>query len=121
MEQGASAKAQRAQKSVLVGLVNQTLADMGKGMAPGILDQLLERVGFYPVAVVMETAKLCLAIGERPRIEQTDLEALVGRTRQDALFELTGALEKRQLGQALILCDRLLDTASIHWPYRHPA
>jgi len=109
VEQGASARAQKAQKSVLVELINQTLADMGKTMATGVMDQLLERVGFYPVAVVMETEKLCLAIGDRSRIEQADLEALVGRTRQDALFELTGALGKRQLGEALVLCGRLLD------------
>jgi len=109
VEQGASARAQKAQKSVLAGLINQTLAEMGKTMAPGVMDQLLDRVGFYPVAVVMETEKLCLAIGERSRIELADLEALVGRTRQDALFELTGALGKKQLGEALVLCNRLLD------------
>jgi len=109
VEQGASARAQKAQKSVLTGLINQTLADLGKTMAPGVMDQLLERVGFYPVAVVMETEKLCLAIGDRSRIELADLEDLVGRTRQDALFELTGALGKRQLGEALVLCGRLLD------------
>ena len=110
VEQGASAKAQKAQKSVLAELINQTLAEMGKTMAPGVMEQLLERVGFYPVAVVMETEKLCLSLGrERRRIEQADLEALVGRTRQDALFELTGALGKRQLAQALVLLDRLLD------------
>ena len=110
VEQGAGAKAQKAQKSVLVELINQTLAEMGKTMAPGIMDQLLDRVGFYPVAVVMETEKLCLSLGrERRRIEQEDLNALVGRTRQDALFELTGALGKRQLAGALVLCGRLLD------------
>jgi DNA polymerase-3 subunit delta len=58
----------------------------------------------------METEKLCLSLGrERRRIEQEDLNALVGRTRQDALFELTGALGKRQLAGALVLCGRLLD------------
>jgi DNA polymerase-3 subunit delta len=109
VEQGAGAKAQKAQKSVLVELINQTLAEMDKTMAPGVMDQLLERVGFYPVAVVMETEKLCLSLGERSRIEMEDLNALVGRTRQDALFELTGALGKRQLAGALVLCGRLLD------------
>lgn len=109
VEQGAGSRAKKAQESVLRELVTRTLNEMGKTMAAGVMEQLFDRVGFYPVAVVMETEKLCLSVGERPQITRRDLDAIVGRTRQDALFELTGALGNRQTGPALVLCERLLD------------
>jgi DNA polymerase-3 subunit delta len=109
VDKGAGSKAQKVQKSVLVDLINNTLKEMGKTMAPGILDQLIDRVGFHPIAVVMETDKLCLSIDNRDRIEQKDLDTMVGRTRQEALFELTGAIGRRQLGPALIICSHLLE------------
>lgn len=113
VEEGASSRAQKAQKSVLQELVATTLKDMGKTMATGVMDQLFDRVGFHPLAVVMETEKLSLSIGDRDRINQEDLDAVVGRTRQEALFELTGAIGNRQLGQALVISTRLVDN-SIH-------
>lgn len=109
VDKGAGSKAQKAQKSVLMELINTTLKEMGKTMAPGVTEQLLDRVGFYPVAVVMETEKLCLSLGRRNQIEQKDLNALVGRTRQEALFELTGAIGKQQLATSLAITARLLD------------
>jgi len=109
VEQGASSRAKKAQKSVLSELVAKTLNEMGKTMAAGVMDQLFDRVGFHPIAVVMETEKLCLSVCDRPQITQQDLDDIVGRTRQEALFELTGALGNRQLGQALVISKRLLD------------
>ncbi len=107
VDQGSSAKAQKAQKGVLRQLINKTLADFDKTMAPGVADLLLERVGFHPVAAVMETGKLALFAGSRKQINRDDLDALVGRTRQEVLFELTGALGKRNLERALLVAGRL--------------
>ncbi len=109
VEQGASSRAKKAQASVLRELVSKTLNEMGKTMAAGVMEQLFDRVGFYPVAVVMETEKLCLSVGDRPQITRQDLDDIVGRTRQEALFELTGAIGNRQLGRALVTSKRLLD------------
>lgn len=109
VDTGSGSKAKKIQKTVLVDLINSTLREMGKTMAPAIMDQLLDRVGFYPVAVVMETEKLCLSLGKRERIEQQDLDALIGRTRQEAMFELTGAIGNHQLAQAIAITVHLLD------------
>jgi len=109
VDKGAGSKAQKVQKGVLMELISSTIREMGKTMAPGVMDQLLDRIGFYPVAVVMETEKLCLSLGERNRIELDDLNALVGRTRQEALFELTGAIGDRQPARALTIAGHLLD------------
>ena len=107
VDQGSSAQARKVRKSVLRELIDKTLADFNKTMAPGVADLLLERVGFHPVAAVTETGKLALFAGTRKQINREDLDALVGRTRQEVLFELTGALGKRNLERALLVAGRL--------------
>ena len=107
VESGSSSRAQTAQKKVLQDLVHKTLAGFGKTMPPAVAGQLLERVGFHPVAVVMETEKLALAVGDHARISMDDLEAMIGRTRQEALFELTDALGKHDLEKGLLVAARL--------------
>jgi DNA polymerase-3 subunit delta len=73
------------------------------------MDMLLERVGFHPVAVVMELEKLALFVEDRPLISCADLETMVGRTREDALFELTEAFGNRQVAATLVILGRLLE------------
>jgi len=107
VESGSSSRAQTAQKKVLLDLVHKTLAEFGKTMPPAVAEQLVERVGFHPVAVVMETEKLALYAGDNARIAAADLESLVGRTRQEALYELTDALGRRDLEKGLLVADRL--------------
>jgi DNA polymerase-3 subunit delta len=86
---------------------------MGKTMAPKVAELLFERVGFHPVAVVMETEKLALYIGDAKQITTEDLDAVVGRTRQEALFELTQAIGGKNLDSALLILTRLQEN-SIH-------
>ncbi len=104
---GASAAAQKGQKEVLRQMVMKTLAGFQKKIQPRALEQLFERVGFHPVAVSMEAEKLALYIGDRDTITVEDLELMVGRTREDALFELTDAFGKRQGARTLVLLNRL--------------
>ncbi|PIE69800.1 MAG: DNA polymerase III subunit delta [Deltaproteobacteria bacterium] len=112
VEQGASTRARNAQNAVLADLVNATLARFGKTIEPRLMERLLERVGFHPVAAVTEAEKLCLGVGDAPRIDQRDLDALVGRTRQEALFELTGAFGEKDLAQALGIAQRLQENGT---------
>ncbi|MGD9948668.1 MAG: DNA polymerase III subunit delta [Desulfobulbus sp.] len=107
VDSGASAKAQKAQKSVLQDLVLQTLAEQEKSLAPDLTDLLFDRVGFHPVAVVMELRKVMAYIGDRRQITREDIDLLVGRTRQEALFELTGAISAGNLAQAMAIGERL--------------
>ena len=109
VDTGAGAAAQKGQRAVLQELVTKSLGGFGKKMAPRVLDLLFERVGFHPVAVVMETEKLALSVGNREVITVEDLDAMVGRTREDALFELTDAFGKQQTGRMLVILHRLLE------------
>ncbi len=107
VEAGSGAKAQKEQRTVLQDLLRRTLAEANKTMSPALQDLLFDRVGFHPVALVMELRKVMTYVGERSQISREDLDLLVGRTRQEALFELTGALSRKELDRALLIAGRL--------------
>jgi DNA polymerase-3 subunit delta len=107
VETGAGAKAQKEQKTVLQALLQQTLKEQDKTMAPGLAELLFDRVGFHPVALVMELRKVMLFLGERRQVTREDLDQLIGRTRQEALFELTTAIARSDREQALAIGNRL--------------
>lgn len=107
VDTGISTAARKDQKALLTELVHNTLAAFGKKLGPNVLDQLLERVGFYPVAAVMEAEKLALSVDDTPVITTADLDAMVGRTREEALFELTEAFANSDLAKSLLILSRL--------------
>ena len=107
VEGGSSSQAKKAQEGVLREQISQTLRSLGKRMSGEVMDELLERVGFHPAAVVTETEKLALSIGDAPQITLDDLNLMVGRTREDAVFELTEAVGNRNLEKALLIAARL--------------
>lgn len=107
---GSSRAAQTEQKSVLKELVLKTLGEFDKKIEGRALEMLFERVGFHPVAVVCESEKLALYVGDRELITCNDLEMIVGRSREDALFEFTEAFGKKNIAGTLIILGRLLDS-----------
>lgn len=106
---GSSRAVQQDQKKILQELIVKTLRPFEKKLEPRAVEPFLERVGFHPVAVVMELEKAALFVQEQPVITLRDLDAIVGRTREDALFELTEAFGKRQLSIVLVILGRLLE------------
>jgi len=107
VDTGASAQARKEQQAVLQKQVSAVLRKMNKTMTAGVMGQLLERVGFHPVAAAMETEKLALSVGEAEQITKKDLDRMVGRTRQEAVFELTQAISDKKIDQALLIASRL--------------
>lgn len=104
---GMSNAAQGEQKLILKEMMLKTVAESNKKIDPRAVDVFFERVGFHPVAVATETEKLVHYVGERPNITLNDLTRMVSRNREDALYELTDAFSKRQLGKSLVLLSRL--------------
>lgn len=105
-----SAKVVRdAEEAVLRELIQQTLAGLGRKMDPRLMNILMERVGFHPVAVVRETEKLALYADEAETITLADLDILCARTREDAIYEFTEAFGRADLRQSLVLCARMME------------
>ncbi|MFA7383448.1 MAG: DNA polymerase III subunit delta [Desulfurivibrionaceae bacterium] len=107
VDSGASSAARKDQDVLLKDIVQHTLARLGKRLEPRALPVLLERVGFQPVAVAMEAEKLALFVGEAETITMDDLNAMVGRTREEALYELTEAFGNHDLAASLTISRRL--------------
>ena len=107
VESGGSAAAKRDQESVLKDLVIKTLAGFDKKIDPQAIPVLLERVGFHPVAAVMESEKLAHFAGDREVINKADVDAIIGRTREEALYELNEAVTGGRLEESLVLLARL--------------
>lgn len=108
VDTGASKAAVEVRTTILRDLVRTTLAGLGKKIEPRVLDPLLERVGFHPSAVVLETEKLALSVEDRDTITLADLDLVVGRTREEALFEFTEVFTAGNLEKALTILAHLL-------------
>lgn len=106
--QGTSRAAVKEQKSVIREMALKTLTEFNKTIEPKALEVLFERVGFYPVAVVMEMEKLALFTENRSQITRGDLDLMVSRTREEALFELTDYLGKKDQPNTLIILNNLI-------------
>ena len=109
---GSAAAAQKAQREVLLEMVNKTLREGNKSMDQEAINMLFDRIGPYPVAIVSETEKLMHYVGDAAHISTADVANTVGRSREDALFELTEAFGKRQVGNSLVILNRLQDNGT---------
>jgi DNA polymerase-3 subunit delta len=106
---GGSKAARSDQEGIIKDLLQKTLSDFDKKITPKGLGLLLERVGFHPVAAVKETEKLALYTGDTATITEDDVNDIIGRTREEALYELTEALTGQRLDEALTILGRLLE------------
>ena len=107
---GSSAAARRDQESVVKDLVLKTLAGFDKKIDPRAIPVLLERVGFHPVAAVMESEKLALYAADKQVISKADIDAIIGRTREEALFELNEAVTSDKLEEGLTILSHLQES-----------
>jgi DNA polymerase-3 subunit delta len=109
IDSGGSAAAKRDQEKVLKELIHNTLKKYGKKIDPHTLPVFLERVGFHPVAAVMEAEKLALYVADRKTITQNDIDTMIGRTREEALYELTESVTSGKLEDGLLILGHLQD------------
>jgi len=109
VDSGGSTAAKRDQEKVLKELLQNTLNKYDKKIDPKIIPVLLERIGFHPVAVVMEAEKLALYVADRKTITRNDIDAIIGRTREEALYELTESVTSGKLEDGLLILAHLQD------------
>ena len=109
VESGGSAAAKRDQESVLKDLIRSTLKKYDKKIDHDTIPILLDRVGFHPIAAVMETEKLALYIGDREVVTKEDVDSIIGRTREEALYELTETVTSAKLEEGLNILAHLQD------------
>lgn len=104
---GLSSAAKKDQQAVVQELLRNTLNAHGKTMSTSTAQLFLDRIGCHPAAVKNEAEKLALHAGDNKTIEAQAVQQLVGQTREDALFELTEALSKKQAARTMTMLGRI--------------
>jgi DNA polymerase-3 subunit delta len=84
----------------------------GKKLARGAADLLLARVGSDMGVLKGELDKALLYCYESSRIDVADLEKLVGKSREDAVWDVTEAVSRGDARRALSILDDLVSTGT---------
>ena len=90
-------------------MVVDKLKDGGKAIAPDAFIELQKKTGNNMRQIFDELNKLVTFVGERPRIEKSDVEELVSRTSSDRIFDLTNAIGRKSLPLALANLESILE------------
>ena len=102
-------KGEVRQQQAVQEMAAEILSKRGKRLSSGAWSALGQKTGFSLRESLSAIEKLITYAGEKTQIEAADVEAVVGRTREDTVFELNGALVGRNLTLALRTLHELLD------------
>jgi DNA polymerase-3 subunit delta len=102
-------KGEARQQQALQEMADEVLKRAGKRLSPGAWSTLGQKTGFDLRESIGAIGKLITYAGDKTQIEAEDVEAVVGRTKEDTIFDLTGALSARNLVFALKTLHELLD------------
>jgi DNA polymerase-3 subunit delta len=102
-------KGESKQKVQMFEAAREFLQKRRKEMSQEVLLTLGRKTGFDPRTTTAELEKLVAYTGERTLIEERDVETIVGKTKEDSVFDLTSALAEKKLDQALSTLKDLLD------------
>jgi len=107
VDSGGGKAADKGRTEVVEEIVRKTLAEFGMTIDAKAMAVLVERIGFHPVAAALESEKLALYAEGRKSIGVAEINEVVGRTREEAIFELNEAVANRDLASALAIAGRL--------------
>lgn len=108
----AAVKGEARQQQVVMEMASGLLEGRGKRLSAGAWTALGKKTGFSLRESLGAIEKLITYSGEKALIEPADVEAVIGRTKEDTVFDLTGALSGRNLTAALRTLKDLLDQGS---------
>jgi len=102
-------KSEALLKETLKQEAQELLASSGKNLTPGAWVALGRKTGFQLRGTLNELQKLVLFVGEKTNIDEKDVDYVVGKTKEDSIFELTAALSEKNQLAALAALKALLD------------
>jgi DNA polymerase-3 subunit delta len=105
----ASLKGDKKLQGRLMENARDLLIAKGKKMASGGWLALGRKTGFDLRASMAALEKLITFTGEKSVIDEADIEAVIGKTREESVFNLTDALSRKNLQGALGVLGELLD------------
>jgi DNA polymerase III subunit delta len=105
----AAIKGEARQQQAVMEMAAGSLGSRGKRLSSGAWAALGQKTGFGIRESLAAIEKLITYVAEKPVIEATDVEAVIGRTKEEHVFDLTGAISGRNLTAALRSLRELLD------------
>lgn len=96
-------------KESLQDIAGELLKKRGKNLSQAAWTALGRKTGFNLRDSLGAIEKLIDYTGEKPLIEETDIEEVIGKTKEDTVFDLTSALADRNLAKALSTLNELLN------------
>ena len=107
-------KGETAKKELLKRQAQKLLESYGKNLTPAAWIALGKKTGWELRRSITELEKLVFFVGERSSVEEKDVEEVVGKTREDSIFDLTTALSEKNQLAALAALRALLDQGIHH-------
>ena len=108
------ARNEAEQKSLFKDRIRDILAKRGKRLAPDAFSLLGEKTGFKLRDSMKEIEKLIVHVGDRETIDRNDIDAVVEKTAEDSVFDLTSAIVEKNAGKALQVLRQLFDQGVSH-------
>jgi len=107
-------KGESRQKNVLMDTARDLLAKSGKKLSPRAWIAVGRKTGFTLADSMGALEMLITYTGERTLIEEADVEEVIGKTKEDTVFDLTGAIADKNLAKALVSLKDLFDQGVNH-------
>jgi DNA polymerase III subunit delta len=102
-------KGEARQQQVVMELAAGLLERAAKRLSAGAWSALGQKTGFSLRESLGAIEKLITYAGDRRVIEAADVEAVIGRTKEESVFDLTGAIGEKNLTAALGSLQALLE------------
>jgi len=89
--------------------IDERFRELGKSAAPGVAELLLDLKGNDLRVLASEIEKTATYVGSEKKVAASDVQALVGRSRTERIFEVVKYVMEGRTGQALQTIGDLLD------------
>jgi len=97
------------QRDLVMEGIGKVLAKHGKRLSPDAMQELGRRTGYHLRMSQMELEKLITYAGDKDTIDRGDIDAVITKSSEDSIFDLTEAIVTRNTEQALATLRDLLN------------
>ncbi len=96
------------ERGILFEQAERLLQGAQKTIHKDAFELLVSKTGFQVGIFLSELEKVVVSLKDKPRIDPADVEKIVGRTKEDSIFDLQRAVGRRDLKKALFYLQELL-------------
>jgi DNA polymerase-3 subunit delta len=114
VSRGARKKDREEQQALIYEQGQKILKRSGKTANRNVIDEIYRLIGFDLAAFSTALEKLVTYVGKRPEVAIADVRQVLRKSREEPIYELTGALSDRDGLSAIRLLTELLNSGYHH-------